>query len=96
MFKDETGRRKVFDLQSPHQMLEKLRWEAGLIHSMLADDRKVIFAAFNAVATAWHLTEWVLDAWDQLQPQPFSRVQYRADVVRRCSDLEICRQISVG
>ena len=96
MFLDEAGLRKVFDLQSPHQMLEKLRWETGLIHSMLADDRKVIFAAFNAAATAWHLTEWIIEAWDDLPAQEISKGDYRGNVVQRCPDLEICRQISVG
>jgi len=95
MFLDEAGLRKVFDLQSPHQM-RKLRWETGLIHSMLADDQKVIFAAFNAAATAWHLTEWIIEAWDDLPAQEISKGDYRGNVVQRCPDLEICRQISVG
>jgi hypothetical protein len=59
-FADDDGVRKVFDLSSPLQMLAKLRWENDQIKSMLAiDDPKVIFAAFNAAATAWHLIEWV-------------------------------------
>ena len=60
MFEDQGGLRKVFDLQSPHQMLEKLRWENDLVRTMLVDDPKVIFAAFNAAATAWHIAEWVM------------------------------------
>jgi hypothetical protein len=35
MFEDQGGLRKVFDLQSPHQMLEKLRWENDLVCTML-------------------------------------------------------------
>jgi hypothetical protein len=41
-------------------MLAKLQWENEQINSMLAsEDPKVIFAAFNAAATAWHLIDWV-------------------------------------
>ena len=59
-FSDDDGLRKVFDLSSPMQMLAKLQWENDQIKSMLAvEDPKVIFAAFNAAATAWHLIEWV-------------------------------------
>jgi len=96
MFRDDDGLRKVFDLRSPHQILEKLRWETTLIHAMLPQEPKVIFAAFNAAATAWHLTEWVIEVWDDLPIQAVSRENYRNDVVKRCPNLEICRQISVG
>jgi hypothetical protein len=96
MFEDQKGLRKVFDLQSPHQMLEKLRWENGLIHTMLAEDSKVIFAAFNAAATAWHIAEWIVEVWDELPPQNLTKDNYRDDVVLRCPELDICRQISIG
>jgi hypothetical protein len=96
IFEDQTGLRKVFDLQSPHQMLEKLRWETDLIHSMLVNDSKVIFAAFNGAATAWHIAEWIIEIWNELPPQNLTKEKYRSDVVSRCPELEICRQISVG
>jgi hypothetical protein len=99
-FEDSAGVRKVFDLSSPTQMFEKLYWENGQIKTMLAiDDSKVIFAAFNAAATAWHLIEWITT---------FARVHpledkldidvktYREDAVARCPELAICQQLSVG
>jgi hypothetical protein len=50
-FSDKSGIRKVFDLSSPRQLLEKLRWENDQIKNMAAEeDPRVIFAAFNAAA----------------------------------------------
>lgn len=98
MFQDHDGKRKVFGLSSPTQMLAKLQWENDQIKSMLADrDPKVIFAAFNAAATAWHMIEWIIESWDNLaERQLFPKTAYRNDVLARCADLEACRQISVG
>jgi hypothetical protein len=99
-FADDDGVRKVFDLSSPMQMLAKLRWENEQIKSMLAhDDPKVIFAAFNAAATAWHLIEWV-NTFARLYPHEpkldIDAKTYREDAVSRCPELGICRQLSVG
>lgn len=98
--KDDAGHRKVFDLISPTQLLSKLVWETQQVKDLLAiEDPKAVFAAFNAAATAWHITDWV---------RTFSRVNpnakkldiddktYRADAISRCPNLELCRQISVG
>jgi hypothetical protein len=98
--KDDAGHRKVFDLISPTQLLSKLVWETQQVKDLLAiEDPKAVFAAFNAAATAWHITDWV---------RTFSRVHpkekklaiddktYRADAISRCPNLELCRQISVG
>lgn len=98
--KDDAGHRKVFDLISPTQLLSKLEWETQQVKDFLAaEDPKAVFAAFNAAATAWHITDWV---------RTFSRVHpnagkhdiddktYRADAIGRCPNLELCRQISVG
>jgi hypothetical protein len=99
-FADDDGVRKVFDLSSPLQMLAKLRWENDQIKSMLAvDDPKVIFAAFNAAATAWHLIEWVT-TFARLYPLEeridINTKTYRNDVVARCPELAVCQQLSVG
>jgi hypothetical protein len=99
-FSDDDGLRKVFDLSSPMQMLAKLQCENEQIKSMLAtDDPKVIFAAFNAAATAWHLIEWVV-TFARVYPQKtkldIDAKTYREDAVSRCPELSICRQLSVG
>lgn len=99
-FSDDDGLRKVFDLSSPMQMLAKLQWENEQIKSMLANnDPKVIFAAFNAAATAWHLIEWV-NTFARIYPhKPKLNIDtktYREDAVSRCPELSICRQLSVG
>lgn len=94
-FGDPAGLFKVFDLTSPNHMLQKLRWETDLIKLMLPTDTKVVFAAFNAAATAWHLTEWVTDSSNNYAPT-MSAAAYRQDVTTRCPELETCRQISVG
>jgi hypothetical protein len=99
-FGDDQGIRKVFDLSSPTQMLVKLQWENDQIKSMLAvDDPKVIFAAFNAAATAWHLIEWVT-TFARVYPLEnkldIDAKTYRDDAVARCPELAVCQQLSVG
>ena len=99
-FEDSAGVRKVFDLSSPTQMFEKLCWENDQIKSMLAlDDPKVIFAAFNAAATAWHLIEWIT-TFARVHPLEdkldIDIKNYRDDAVARCPELAICQQLSVG
>jgi hypothetical protein len=99
-FSDDDGLRKVFDLSSPMQMLAKLQWENDQIKSMLAvEDPKVIFAAFNAAATAWHLIEWVKTFARVYPQQPRLDIDvktYTRDAISRCPELGICRQLSVG
>jgi hypothetical protein len=99
-FVDNLGHRKVFDLKSPIQMLDKLRWEIDQVKALIAaKDRKVIFATFNAAATAWHLIDWV-KTYNKVHPNerplPIDPTHYRNDVSTRCPHLRICRQISVG
>jgi hypothetical protein len=99
-FADDNGLRKVFDLHSPTQMLKKLQWEQKQIETMLAaDDPDVIFAAFNAAATAWHLIDWI-KTYSRIHPNmnlpAIDTRTYRDDVIARCPDLAVCRQISVG
>jgi hypothetical protein len=97
---DELGHRKVFDLKSPINMLDKLRWEIDQLAGLVAaSDRKMIFATFNAAATAWHIIDWV-KTFHRVHPKepplPIDPLHYRADVTARCPRLRICRQISVG
>ena len=99
-FSDALGHRKVFDLKSPIQMLDKLRWELDQIKSLDdAGDRKINFATFNAAATAWHIIDWV-KTFNRIYPNertlPIDPKHYRDDVTTRCPHLRICRQISVG
>jgi hypothetical protein len=99
-FADEEGIRKVFDLHSPTEMLKKLRWEQGQIEAMLAvEDPNVIFAAFNAAATAWHMIDWI-KTYSRIHPNMglpcIDTKTYRDSVIARCPELSICRQISVG
>src|SRR4051812_32421323 len=99
-FSDQQGHRKVFDLKSPINMLDKLKWEIAQIEALLdAGDRKVIFATFNAAATAWHIIDWV-KTFNAIYPHerhlPINPKHYRDDVTKRFPDLRICRQISVG
>jgi hypothetical protein len=97
---DELGHRKVFDLKSPVQMLDKLRWEIEQVKALVeAKDRKVIFASFNAAATAWHIIDWIKTyntVHPNEKPLPIDPAHYRNDVTARCPRLRICRQISVG
>jgi hypothetical protein len=99
-FSDKSGVRKVFDLSSPRQLLEKLRWESDQINKMAAeDDPRVIFAAFNAAATAWHMIEWIETFWalhpGEVKP-PIDVKAYRKDVISRFPDLVICQQLTNG
>ncbi|MGY4333052.1 hypothetical protein ACVWWG_007469 [Bradyrhizobium sp. LB7.2] len=99
-FIDTLGHRKVFDLKSPVNMLEKLRWEIDQIKALDdSGDQKVIFAAFNAAATAWHIIDWV-KTHNRVYPKErvlaLEAKHYRDDATKRCPQLRICRQISVG
>src|SRR6266403_711226 len=99
-FIDDLGHRKVFDLKSPIQMLDKLRWEIEQVKALLqVGDRKVVFATFNAAATAWHIIDWV-KTFNKIYPQerslPIDPKHYRDEITKRCPHLRICRQISVG
>jgi hypothetical protein len=97
---DELGHQKVFDLKSPIQMLDKLRWEIEQVKTLIeAKDRKVIFASFSAAATAWHIIDWI-KTFNKVHPNEkpllIDPAHYRSDVTARCPRLRICRQISVG
>ena len=47
---------RFFDLSNPWQM----QWEVDLLRSLWqSKDSKVVFAAFNAATTAWHLCDWI-------------------------------------
>jgi hypothetical protein len=99
-FSDKLGTRKVFDLSSPRQLLEKLRWESDQIKKMsAAEDPRVIFAAFNAAATAWHMIEWIETFWtvhaNEVKPT-IDLKAYRKDVISRFPDLAICQQLTNG
>jgi hypothetical protein len=99
MLRDDEGHRKVFDLRSPTQLLAKLEWETQLVKDMLAvEDPKTVFAAFNAAATAWHITDWI-HTYSRVHPSETLNIDhkaYRGDAISRCPNLEICRQIAVG
>jgi hypothetical protein len=99
-FRDDDGLRKVFDLSSPIQIFAKLCWENEQVKSMLAaKDSQVIFAAFNAAATAWHLIEWVVTfsrVYPDARRAEIKLGQYRKDAISRCPELAACRQLSVG
>jgi hypothetical protein len=82
------------------QMFAKLRWENDQVKSMLAaEDPQVIFAAFNAAATAWHLIDWVV-TFSKIYPDTrrpkIETGRYRKDAISRCPELSACRQLSVG
>src|ERR1700730_16005423 len=99
-FVDDLGHRKGFNLKSPINMLDKLKWEIEQVRALdAAGDRKVIFATFNAAATAWHIIDWV-KTFNRIYPNerklPIEPKHYRGDVTTRCPHLRICRQISVG
>src|ERR1700674_5774671 len=55
----------VLALDDPQQMLSKLLWEIRELTdamSVWVDNEEfpvAIFIAFNAVVTAWHITDWV-------------------------------------
>ena len=92
-FRDDGGLNKVFDLSSPAQMLAKLRWENAQIKSMLAvEDPRVIYAAFNAAATAWHLIEWVV-TFSKIYPDAgranLTIGEYRKSAIARCPELRL-------
>jgi len=99
-FSDQHGHRKVFDLKSPINMLDKLAWEIAQIEALLdAGDKKAIFATFNAAATAWHIIDWVKTfsrIYPNERPLPINATHYRDDVTKRFPELRVCRQISVG
>jgi len=99
MLKDDEGHRKVFDLRSPTQLLAKLEWETQQVKELLAtEDPKAVFAAFNAAATAWHITDWIR-TYSRVHPRETLNIDhkaYRGDAISRCPNLEICRQIAVG
>src|SRR5229473_3926282 len=92
MLKDDEGHRKVFDLRSPTQLLAKLEWETQQVKELLAtEDPKAVFAAFNAAATAWHITDWIR-TYSRVHPRETLNIDhkaYRGDAISRCPNLEI-------
>ena len=61
-------------------------------------DSKVVFAAFNAATTAWHLCDWI-KTYPKLYPGSGLEIdpsRYRAEVLQRCPWLELCQQIANG
>jgi hypothetical protein len=99
LMSDGKGHRKVFDLSNPWQMFAKLQWEVDLLRSMWPKrDSKVVFAAFNAATTAWHLCDWI-ETYPELHPNSGLEIdpsKYKAKVFERCPWLKICGQIANG
>lgn len=94
---DPEGRLKTFKLDSPRHYLEKLEWECE-VFTELEDggDLRARFAAFNACATAWQMTEWLWDALDGHRRAEFgwrTKENMFTDQKARCPELRLCQQV---
>jgi hypothetical protein len=105
-------------MDDPQQMLAKLLWEIQELTTAMSvwvDNEPfpvAIFIAFNAVITAWHITDWV---W-QSSPERRAALAKRYDftyaetdtgirrglekfqnaVAEDCRSLYVCREVAIG
>jgi len=108
----------VLAMEDPQQMIAKLLWEVSELTdamSVWVDNEefpKAIFIAFNAVVTAWHITDWV---WQlskerrQILAAHYGFAYAETDtgirrglerfqeaVTKDCRALHVCREIANG
>lgn len=106
----------VIAMDDPQQLLAKLLWEIQqltLAMSVWEDNEqfpKAVFIAFNAVVTAWHITDWVWESGTKRRKAIAKRYnfnyaetdtglrrgleKFQEAVVKECRDLYLCREIA--
>ena len=108
----------VLAMDDPQQMLAKLLWEIRDLTSAMSawvDNEEfpvAIFIAFNAVVTAWHITDWVWQSSPERRAVLAKRYsfayaetdtglrkgleRFQEAVVKDCRALYVCREIANG
>jgi hypothetical protein len=98
--------RKRLGLDSPTDLLEKLRWEIVQLGLPVSEEAVASYRAFNCAVTAWSISDWVWNAVSedlrkQLRaesPKPeASDAECFASLLRKQSrELAICQQLANG
>jgi hypothetical protein len=113
-----SGISNVLALNDPQQMLAKLLWEIRELNkamSVWVDNEEfpvAIFIAFNAIVTAWHITDWVWQLSDERRKVLAERYgfnyaetdtgirrgleKFQNAVARDCRALHVFREIANG
>jgi hypothetical protein len=108
----------VLAMDDPQQMLAKLLWEIRELTdamSVWVDNEEfpvAIFIAFNAVVTAWHITDWLWQSSSERRAALAKRYnfayaetetgirkgleRFQNAVVEDCRALYVCREIANG
>lgn len=108
----------VLAMDDPQQMLAKLLWEIRDLTTAMSvwvDNEEfpvAIFIAFNAVVTAWHITDWVWQSSPDRRAALAKRYnfayaetetgvrkgleRFQNAVVQDCRALYVCREIANG
>jgi hypothetical protein len=108
----------VLAMDDPQQMLAKLLWEIHCLTSNMSvwvDNEQfpvAIFTAFNAVVTAWHITDWLWQSSKERREVLAKRYnftyaetdtsirkgleKFQKAVVLDCRALYVCREIANG
>src|SRR5579862_4975317 len=108
----------VLAMDDPQQMLAKLLWEIDCLTSNMSvwvDNEPfpvAIFTAFNAVVTAWHITDWIWQSGKERRQALAKRYsfsyaetdtgmrrglgKFQNAVVQDCRALYVCREITNG
>jgi hypothetical protein len=110
--------KNVLAIDDPQQMLAKLLWEIRDLTkamSVWVDNEEfpvAVFMAFNAVVTAWHITDWVWQSGPERRAALANRYGFayaetetglrrgleklQNAIVKDCRALYVCREIANG
>jgi hypothetical protein len=99
------ARDKTFGLENCRSLLNKLLWEKKHLESSLGDVEALMFVAFNAAVTAWHLGDWVWADMTEEQRDALriewnlelkDRTEFLFALRQRERSLAICREIATA
>jgi hypothetical protein len=92
------GKDKTFALDNCRELLRKLEREIKRFGQDRTDIEARIDHAFNAVVTAWHLSDWVfadMTEEQKLKLQIFSLPELKAHALQ-CRAIRLCRQAATA
>jgi hypothetical protein len=100
------SRDKTFGLENCRDLLRKLEWELSCLRDTTGDDPEpLMFFAFNAAVTAWHLGDWVWSDMTDVQRNDLqveweiddmTKGNFRFEVRNKNRSLALCREVATA
>lgn len=91
---------QTFGLENCRDVLRKLKWEIEGLRTEATDTPDpLMFRAFNAAVTTWHLTDWVWEGATDAQHAAIpavSKVDLQNFARQQCRAIHLCRQVATA